>query len=188
MATRRSRMSLRLLVLMAFLLTAGCEPSPPAAIGIQSVHATPEFRVPESPNEVAMFVETGSTSEHCLATLQESQTFQPVRELFCAHRSATFDGGATHVEGIWLHVFFATDPGERLDLWISVYQEGAKAYGTPRFCWVEHGCQSATPSVRRLPDQLGDPPLARRRQPRHGEGHRPHLLVVEPRVGLETKG
>lgn len=135
-----TRMRLVVPVLVAFLVAAGCESSPPQAIGIQSVHATPEFRVPDSPSEVAMFVETGSNSEHCLATLQESQTMQPVRELFCAHRTATFDGGTTQLEGIWLHLFFATDPGERLDLWVSVYQEGAKAYGTPRFCWTEHGC------------------------------------------------
>ena len=102
MATRRMRMSSLVFVVVALLATAGCESSPPVAIGIQSVHATPEFRVPDNPNEVAMFVETGSTSEHCLATLQESQTFQPVKELFCAHRSPSFDGGTSHVEGIWL--------------------------------------------------------------------------------------
>jgi len=134
--------SMRLAVplLATVLVTASCVSSPPEAIGIQSVHATPEFRVPDSPNEVALFLETGSDSEHCLATLQESQTFQPVRELFCAQRTATFDGGKTYLDGIWLHAFFAEDPGERLDLWVNVYQEGAEAYGTPRFCSTEHGC------------------------------------------------
>jgi hypothetical protein len=128
------------LVVVAVLVATGCGSSTASAIGIQSVHATPEFRVPDSPSEVALFVETGSDSEHCLATLQESQTKSPVQELFCAHRTATFDGGSTHVEGLWLHVFFAADPGERLDLWVNVYQEGAKSYGTPRYCWTEHGC------------------------------------------------
>jgi hypothetical protein len=128
------------IVVVAVLVAAGCGSSTPSAIGIESVHATPEFRVPESPSEVALFVETGSDSEHCLATLTESQAMVPVRELFCAHRTATFDGGSTYVEGIWLHVFFASDPGERLDLWVNVYQEGAKSYGTPRYCWTEHGC------------------------------------------------
>lgn len=127
-------------VVAAVLLAAGCGSSTPDTIGIQSVRATPEFRVPESPGEVALFVETGSDNEHCLATLQESQTFIPVQELFCAHRTATFDGGSTYVEGIWLHVFYASDPGEKLDLWVSVYQDGAKSYGTPRYCWKEHGC------------------------------------------------
>lgn len=135
-----TRMRLVVPVMVAFLVAAGCVSSPPEAIGIGSVRATPEFRVPARPNEVAMFVETGSDSEHCLATLQESQTFQPVQELFCAHRTATFDGGTTYLDGIWLHAFFATDPGERLDLWVNVYQEGAEAYGTPRFCSTEHGC------------------------------------------------
>jgi hypothetical protein len=129
-----------LLVVVAVLLATGCASSTPPYIGIQSVHATPEFRVPESPSEVALFVETGSDSEHCLATLQESQTQLPVRELFCAHRTATFDDGSTHVEGVWLHAFYDADPGQKLDLWINVYQEGAKSYGTPRYCWTEHGC------------------------------------------------
>jgi hypothetical protein len=128
------------LVGVAVLVAAGCGSGTTSAIGIQSVHATPEFRVPDSPSEVALFLETGSDSEHCLATLQESQTMSPVQELFCAHRTASFDGGSTHVEGIWLHVFYPADPGEKLDLWINVYQEGAKSYGTPRYCWTEHGC------------------------------------------------
>jgi len=128
------------LVAVAVLVAAGCGSSAATVIGIQSVHATPEFRVPESPSEVALFVETGSESEHCLATLQESQTMVPVRELFCAHRTATFDGGSTSVEGVWLHAFLAADPGEMLDLWVNVYQEGVKSYGAPRYCWTEHGC------------------------------------------------
>lgn len=128
------------LVTVAVLAAAGCASSSPPTIGIQSVRATPEFRVLERPSEVALFVETGSDSEHCLATLQESQTMAPVRELFCAHRAPTFDGGTTHVEGVWLHAFFDTDPGEKLDLWINVYQEGAESYGAPRYCWTEHGC------------------------------------------------
>lgn len=128
------------LVAVVVMLAAGCGSSTPSAIGIQSVHATPEFRVPERPSEVSLFMETGSASEHCLATLSESQTMMPVRELFCAHRTATFDGGSTHVDGLWLHVFYATDPGDLLDLWVNVYQEGAKSYELPRYCWTENGC------------------------------------------------
>jgi hypothetical protein len=128
------------IVVVAVLVAAGCGSSTAPAIGVESVRATPEFRVPESPSEAALFVETGSDSQHCLATLHESQAMVPVQELFCAPRTATFDGGSTYVEGIWLHVFFASDPGERLDLWVNVYQEGAQSYGTPRFCWKEHGC------------------------------------------------
>ena len=128
------------LVVVAALVAAGCGSSTPSAIGIQSVHATPEFRVPERPNEVSLFMETGSVSEGCLATLQESQSMIPVQELFCAHRTPTFDGGATHLEGLWLHVFYAADPGARLDLWVNVHQEGATSYGTPTYCSTEDGC------------------------------------------------
>jgi hypothetical protein len=128
------------LIMVLALAAAGCASSTPSSIGIESIHATPEFRVPTSPREVALFVETGSTDEHCLATLHESQLEAPVQELYCAHRTATFDGGATHVEGLWIHVFFADDPGESMGLWVNVYQEGAKSYGQPMYCFTEHGC------------------------------------------------
>ncbi len=119
-------MRLARLVAVAVLVAAGCGSSTASAIGIQSVHATPEFRVPQSPSEVAIFVETGSDSDRCLATLNELQGDSTVRMLFCGPRTATFDGGSTHVVGVWLHVFFAADPGERLDLWVNVYQAGGE--------------------------------------------------------------
>jgi hypothetical protein len=124
----------------AVLVVAGCGSGTTPVIGIQAVHATPDLRVPESPSEVAVFMETGSESDRCLATLNELQGASAVRMLFCAPRMASFDGGATHVAGIWIHVFFAADPGNGLDMWVNVYQEGAKAYGPPRYCWKEHGC------------------------------------------------
>ena len=54
-------------------------------------------------------------------TLQELQATSSVRMLFCAPRTATFDRGSTQVVGLWLHVFFTSDPGEGLDLWVNVY-------------------------------------------------------------------
>ena len=128
------------LLAMAVLMAAGCGSNAPSAIAMTSVHATADLRVPSDPRQVAVFVETGATSEHCLATLQESQLKAPVQELYCAHRTATFDGGATHVEGIWIHVFFAGDPGDAMDLWVTAYQEGATTYGEPTYCFTEQGC------------------------------------------------
>lgn len=128
-----------LLVVVA-LAAAACSSSTPSAIGIQSVHATADFRVPSDPSQVAVFVETGSKSEHCLATLHESQLKAPVQELYCAPRTATFDGGATQVDGLWIHVFFAGDPGDPMDLWVNVYQEGARTYGAPTYCFTDQGC------------------------------------------------
>ena len=87
-----------------------------------------------------MFVETGWTNQHCLATLQESQLQAPVQELYCAHRTATFDG-ETPVEGIWIHVFF-TGPIQAMG-WTCgspFYKEGATSYGMPRYCFTEQGC------------------------------------------------
>jgi hypothetical protein len=125
---------------LAVVVAAACGPGGAPAIGAESVRLTALGLVPDRHDEVAMFVETGSTSEPCLATLQESQLQAPVQELYCAHRTASFDGGATVVEGIWLHLFFAADPGPDLDLWVSVYQEGARDYGEPRPCWTAEGC------------------------------------------------
>jgi hypothetical protein len=126
--------------LVAVLAAAGCASKTSSAIVMDSVHATPEFRVPDRPSEVAVFVETGSTSEHCLATLQESQLEAPVQELYCSHRTATFDGGATHVEGIWIHAFLSADPGDTMDMWVTAYQEGATSYGAPTYCFKDQGC------------------------------------------------
>ena len=127
------------LVGLALAVTAvvGCGAS---TVGPASIQITAEGRVTGRPTEIALFVETGSASQECLATLQESQARSWVREWFCAHRTASFDGGATQVEGIWLHLFFAEDPGDDVGLWVTVSQVGARTYGTPLPCWVDEGC------------------------------------------------
>jgi hypothetical protein len=121
--------------------------APPfAAIGIQSLNATggwdetADFRNPLIPSEVALFVETGSLSQQCLATLNELRADSNVEMVFCAPRFPTFDGGVTRLAGLWIHVLFASDPGEDLSLWINAYQENAKSWGTPRYCGAENGC------------------------------------------------
>jgi hypothetical protein len=128
------------LIAVAVLTAAACAPDAPPAIALASVRVTAEDRVPNRLNEAAVFVETGATSEHCLATLQESQLEAPVQELYCAQRTPTFDGGATHADGIWIHLFFAGDPGDAMDLWVTAYQDGATSYGAPAYCFTEHGC------------------------------------------------
>jgi choice-of-anchor C domain-containing protein len=116
--------------------TVGTAPS----IGVQSVHVTSDFRHPENPGEVEVFVPTGSLSEHCLVTLHEIRADAAVQNVFCAQRMPTFDGGKTRVKGLWLHVFFDSDPGDNLSLWVNVYQEGAEFWGTPRYCSSANGC------------------------------------------------
>ena len=120
--------------------TAGTARPAAPSIGIQSIHVTPAFRNPGNPGEVEVFVPTGSLSEHCLATLHEIRADAAVQNVFCAQRMPTFDGGKTRVKGLWLHVFFDSDPGDNLSLWINVYQEGAKSWGTPRYCSSANGC------------------------------------------------
>jgi hypothetical protein len=113
--------------------------APPfSSIGIQTIEVGDGFRVPESPSVLSIFVETGSPSTKCLATLSELSAQSDVEMLFCAPRNPTFDGGA--IEGVWLHVFFFADPGDEMFLAVNVYQEGAKFWGAPLFCSTENGC------------------------------------------------
>jgi hypothetical protein len=140
LANRGAGLRVAGLIAVAVLAAAACAPDTPPATTMVSVRVTAEDRVPNHPNEAAVFVETGATSEHCLATLQESQLEAPVQELYCAHRTPTFDGGATHVEGIWIHLFFAADPGDSMDMWVTAYHEGAKSYGAPTYCFTDQGC------------------------------------------------
>ena len=76
-------------------------------------------------NQVRAFIATGSTSHKCLATLNEDQTDVGLPTLYCSARNV---GG---VNGLWIHVFLTTDATPALNMWVTVYQEGAQSYGAP---------------------------------------------------------
>jgi hypothetical protein len=81
---------------------------------------------------IRAFVPTGSLSNHCLATLSESNFPIPGTTVFCGPR--VFQGQ----EGILFSVFFPQSIPTGLlptGLFLSatVYQEGAHGYGTPVF-------------------------------------------------------
>ncbi len=79
---------------------------------------------------VRAFVPTGSLNLNCLTTLAESNFAIPGISVFCAPRS--FNGQ----NGILISAFFPQPvPGELTDfvLVVTVYQEGARQYGTPVF-------------------------------------------------------
>ena len=75
--------------------------------------------------ELSAFVETGSTSLNCLCTLRESNFAVFGTVLFCAPRG--FEGK----DGVFVHVFFPFPAPANLIHQITLYQEGAKGYGSP---------------------------------------------------------
>jgi hypothetical protein len=71
------------------------------------------------------FISTGSTSTNCLATLAESNTPRAAMSLFCGPR--TLNG----VDGVLVSIFFDTPVPSDALVTITLYQDGAKSYGTP---------------------------------------------------------
>jgi hypothetical protein len=74
---------------------------------------------------VRAFVPTGSLSNHCLATLSESNSATAGITVFCGPR--VFQGQ----QGILFSAFFPQPIPTGLILSATVYQEGAHGYGTP---------------------------------------------------------
>jgi hypothetical protein len=82
-----------------------------------------------TPNRFAVraFVATGSLSDHCLATLSESNFAVPGITVFCAPRE--FQGQ----KGVLFSAFFPQPVPSGLILSATVYQEHAIGYGAPVF-------------------------------------------------------
>ena len=82
---------------------------------------------------LSVFVETGSASQKCLATLNEALNGVSVNDLYCSSRHVTYQDGTQH-DGLYLHLFLAAElqPGD--GYWVNAYQEGARFYGTPIKC------------------------------------------------------
>ena len=75
---------------------------------------------------VRAFVPTGSLSRNCLATFSESPNFAvPGLTLFCGSR--VFNGQ----KGLLIGIFPSQVIPTGLSLSLTVYQEGARGYGTP---------------------------------------------------------
>jgi hypothetical protein len=84
---------------------------------------------------VRAFVPTGSLSQHCLATLSESNFAIPGISVFCAPRE--FQGQ----QGILFGAFFPQPVPPGLILSATIYQEHAHGYGAPVFfCTTDPNC------------------------------------------------
>ena len=106
-------------------------------IGIHNVYGIDKtFDEDPDPNfsVLRVWMETGSSSEACLATLGEAGNGPPaVDQLFCSARKVTFTDESPQW-GVYLTLVLAgelEDPGYYS---LNVYQEGARFYGEPTFC------------------------------------------------------
>jgi len=91
----------------------------------------------ESNQVVRAFVPTGSKSVNCLATLNETNIFPLPNALFCGEREPAAFGG---VPGMLVSVFLPQPVSPDFVLSVTLYQQGAKSYGTPVLCTGADGC------------------------------------------------
>lgn len=114
--------------------------APPfSSIGIKNVYYIGNTFGEGGPESTVLrvWMETGSASEACLATLGEANHAVAVDQLYCSSRNVTLLDGKQHW-GVFLTLVLAA-PLEDVDgdpSWysVNVYQEGAKFYGAPRLC------------------------------------------------------
>jgi hypothetical protein len=131
---------------VAMVATAGAggfwKAPPFSSIGIMTLDNIDSSFVDDNTDNtvLSVFVETGSTSRGCLATLteetNENDDMPSVASLFCAQRSPLIDG--VEHPGLYLHLFLEGPMGTGT-FTINAYQEGAKAFGVPVRCDMD-GC------------------------------------------------
>ena len=128
-------------VLAATAAGGGFWKAPPfSSIGIKTVEHIDKSFVQEAADArvLAVWMETGSTSTACLATLNEGIFPEdwaiangPIT-IYCAPRDVTIGGTVRH--GLFLHMFLAK-PIDAIGYFnVNVYQEGAHYYGLPQLC------------------------------------------------------
>lgn len=80
-------------------------------------------------SEIRAFVPTSSLNVNCLATLSETNFVQTSMSMFCAPRVL-----ADQSQGVMVSVFYNFPPPDNLILLVTLYQQGAKQYGTSVLC------------------------------------------------------
>ena len=140
MHTNRYAMMVMLLALLLLVAVTSLSQSsasqwreaPPIGSGVVAFDDT---QVTGNRFAVRAFVPTGSLSQHCLATLSESNFAIPGISVFCAPRE--FQGQ----QGILFGAFFPQPVPPGLILSATIYQEHAHGYGAPVFfCTTDPNC------------------------------------------------
>jgi hypothetical protein len=111
--------------------------NPLLTINTGSVNLTTAQMVDTS--TVRAFVPTGSKSGNCLTSLHEINTnfFPTGITVFCAEREPSAFGG---VPGVLVSVFLPQPAPPDFAMSVTLYQQGAKSYGTPVLCAGADGC------------------------------------------------
>ena len=86
---------------------------------------------------IRAFVPTGSRSVNCLTSLNESNNAVAGTVVFCGEREPPAFGGTP---GVLVSVFFPGPVPPDLVLSLTLYQQGARRYGTPVLCTAADGC------------------------------------------------
>ncbi len=124
---------------------AGGASSRPASlpfIGIKNVGPIDStFNDPVFTGWLAAWVETGSASPACLATLTEKSVAATVHELYCSSRTVTLTTDGLQHSGVYLHLLLDEPLAGNVGngFYVNVYQEGAKFYDEPMLCDMS-GC------------------------------------------------
>jgi hypothetical protein len=131
------------LALVTAAVGGGFWKAPPfSAIGIMTLDGIDASFVDANTDDtvLSIFVDTGSTSRACLATLteesNEAEDMPGVAALFCAQRTPVIDG--TEHPGLLLHLFLEGPMGTGMFV-INAYQEGVTSFAAPVHCDME-GC------------------------------------------------
>ena len=93
----------------------------------------------EGNSVVRAFVPTGSKNQNCLTSLGEirSNSWPAGTTVFCGEREPSAFGG---VPGLLVSVFFTQPATSDLAVSVTLYQKGARKYGTPVLCAANDGC------------------------------------------------
>jgi hypothetical protein len=93
----------------------------------------------EGNNVIRAFVPTHSKSVNCLTSLNEIGTNIPLPGIvvFCGEREPS---GFGNVPGVLVSIFFPQTPAPDLVMSVTLYQQGARRYGTPVLCNGNSGC------------------------------------------------
>jgi len=127
-------------LLFGFRRTGAAQAEPEGTLNTVSLNFDASFLNPlEGNNVIRAFVPTHSKSVNCLTSLNEIGTNIPLPGIvmFCGEREPS---GFGNVPGVLVSIFFPQTPAPDLVMSVTLYQQGARRYGTPVLCNGNSGC------------------------------------------------
>jgi hypothetical protein len=109
----------------------------PLIAGTQTSLTNAQVDPAENNQVIRAFIPTGSKSQNCLATMNDTDNFAYGTVLYCGERQPASLG---NTPGILVSIFFPTPVIADLTMTVTVFQQGAKFYGAPTLCTSADGC------------------------------------------------